>query len=252
MQQVVDEAGLTWLETPDQAVVWGTALGLQDEIEGVLRAASRTSRRARTSGVRPVLPALVPRTRAGRRSRLGAAAGSGGSLFSGSGDPRPRRDDVGARDDRELARRRRAAAAAAASAAAVAAAAAAAPAAASSARSERGRRRQAPNRSRHASRPSIVTGGRGRARQRLRGHPELLGRRAATPSGAISMTRSARSRASASHAVRRRVVEERLGLGRARAEPVEGERRAPPRASPCRSRDPGTADPATSRCGPCR
>jgi hypothetical protein len=29
MQQVVDEAGLTWLETPDQAVVWGTALGLQ-------------------------------------------------------------------------------------------------------------------------------------------------------------------------------------------------------------------------------
>ena len=36
MQQVVDEAGLDWLETPDQAVVWGTALGLQGEIEGVL------------------------------------------------------------------------------------------------------------------------------------------------------------------------------------------------------------------------
>ena len=37
MQQVVDEAGLQWLETPDQAVVWGTALGLQDDIEGVLK-----------------------------------------------------------------------------------------------------------------------------------------------------------------------------------------------------------------------
>ena len=37
MQQVVDGAGLTWLETPDQAVVWGTALGLQSEIESVLQ-----------------------------------------------------------------------------------------------------------------------------------------------------------------------------------------------------------------------
>ena len=36
MQQVVDEAGLDWLDTPDQAVVWGTALGLQGEIEEVL------------------------------------------------------------------------------------------------------------------------------------------------------------------------------------------------------------------------
>ena len=37
MQQVVDQAGLTWLETPDQAVVWGTALGLQGDIEDVLK-----------------------------------------------------------------------------------------------------------------------------------------------------------------------------------------------------------------------
>ena len=80
MQQVVDEAGLDWLDTPDQAVVWGTALGLQGEIEGVLsrsledvkrgpdeRAPSRTSR----SGTR---------TRAARRSwdrpRTLAAAGA--------------------------------------------------------------------------------------------------------------------------------------------------------------------------------
>ncbi|HEV7810000.1 MAG TPA: TPM domain-containing protein, partial [Candidatus Limnocylindrales bacterium] len=36
MDQVVAEAGLPWLETPDQAVVWGTALGLNQEIEAVL------------------------------------------------------------------------------------------------------------------------------------------------------------------------------------------------------------------------
>jgi uncharacterized membrane protein YgcG len=36
MQQVVDEAQLDWLETPDQAVVWGVALGLHREVEEVL------------------------------------------------------------------------------------------------------------------------------------------------------------------------------------------------------------------------
>ena len=36
MDQVVADAGLEWLDTPDQAIVWGTALGLQDEIEKVL------------------------------------------------------------------------------------------------------------------------------------------------------------------------------------------------------------------------
>jgi uncharacterized membrane protein YgcG len=37
MKQVVAEAGLSWIETPDQAVVWGVALGLQGEVEAVLR-----------------------------------------------------------------------------------------------------------------------------------------------------------------------------------------------------------------------
>ncbi len=36
MDEVVAKSGLTWLETPDRAVVWATALGLQDEIEKVL------------------------------------------------------------------------------------------------------------------------------------------------------------------------------------------------------------------------
>lgn len=36
MDEVVEKSGLAWLETPDRAVVWGTALGLQDEIQQVL------------------------------------------------------------------------------------------------------------------------------------------------------------------------------------------------------------------------
>jgi len=36
MNQVVQEANLEWLETPDQATVWGVALGLQEDVERVI------------------------------------------------------------------------------------------------------------------------------------------------------------------------------------------------------------------------
>jgi hypothetical protein len=36
MDQVVVEARLPWLETPDQAAVWAVALGLQDDVQKVL------------------------------------------------------------------------------------------------------------------------------------------------------------------------------------------------------------------------
>jgi uncharacterized membrane protein YgcG len=36
MTQVVESRVLPWLDTPDQAVVWGTALGLHDEVQHVL------------------------------------------------------------------------------------------------------------------------------------------------------------------------------------------------------------------------
>ena len=74
MQQVVDEAGLDWLETPDQAVVWGTALGLQDEIEGVL---SRSLEDVKAGGdQRRRRPTSRPGTgrRTGRRSPARAAS----------------------------------------------------------------------------------------------------------------------------------------------------------------------------------
>ena len=80
MQQVVDEAGLDWLDTPDQAVVWGTALGLQHEIEGVLERSLEDVQRGSTARrLRPLLPGLVPglerRPARPRRPPRAAAAG---------------------------------------------------------------------------------------------------------------------------------------------------------------------------------
>ena len=247
MQQVVDEAGLTWLETPDQAVVWGTALGLQDEIEDVLQRSSRTSRDPPPIASSTYFPAWY-RTGTGRRSREAGAAGSGGSIFSGLGRAGPRRDDVGARDDRELpgivgrqrwrrvqrrlvGRWRR-----------------------------RGRRRvlgptagdpgaHAPNSSRQASSPSIST-----VRPRPRppvvdGHPEplrlardALRRQRPTP---VLLVPECRARPRSRRRCRGRPTTRRP------ARPGRRTRtRAPPTASPCRGPDPGTPARATNPCRP--
>ena len=86
MQQVVDEASLAWLDTPDQAVVWGTALGLQSEIEGVLSRSLEDVRHGQTGGYVPWFPIWYKGS--GGTSFAGAGvAGSGGSLFSNSGIP---------------------------------------------------------------------------------------------------------------------------------------------------------------------
>ena len=91
MQQVVDQAGLTWLETPDQAVVWGTALGLQGSIESVLAAlASRTSSNQPQLASIDVLPGLVPNVGSAPRSR--AASRPGVAARSS----RPRRSPISA------------------------------------------------------------------------------------------------------------------------------------------------------------
>ena len=76
MQQVVDEAGLAWLDTPDQAVVWGTALGLQGEIEGVLSRSLEDVKEGRTSGVVPYFPVWY-QTSSGTPFMSSAAGGSG-------------------------------------------------------------------------------------------------------------------------------------------------------------------------------
>ena len=86
MQQVVDEAGLDWLDTPDQAVVWGTALGLQGEIEGVLSRSLEDVKRGQTSGTVPYFPAWY-QTSSGTAFVGSGSGGSGGSVFSDSGIP---------------------------------------------------------------------------------------------------------------------------------------------------------------------
>jgi uncharacterized membrane protein YgcG len=88
MQQVVDESGLDWLDTPDQAVVWGTALGLQDDIEQVLKRSLEDVQEGRTSssGFVPYFPAWYQGS-SGAPLTSANASGSGGSLFSNSGVP---------------------------------------------------------------------------------------------------------------------------------------------------------------------
>jgi uncharacterized membrane protein YgcG len=87
MQQVVDQAGLTWLDTPDQAVVWGTALGLQSDIEGVLSRSLEDVQAGRTaSGGIPYFPYWY-QSSSGTPFVGSGAGGSGASLFSDSGIP---------------------------------------------------------------------------------------------------------------------------------------------------------------------
>jgi hypothetical protein len=86
MQQVVDEAGLAWLETPDQAVVWGTALGLQEDIESVLSRSLEDVKDAPTGLSSTYFPAWYT-TSDGSSIASGVASGSGGSIFSSSGIP---------------------------------------------------------------------------------------------------------------------------------------------------------------------
>jgi hypothetical protein len=86
MQQVVDEAGLDWLETPDQAVVWGTALGLQGEIEQVLERSLEDVREQPSMASTTYFPAWY-RTSDGSSFAGGAASVSRGSIFSGSALP---------------------------------------------------------------------------------------------------------------------------------------------------------------------
>ena len=81
MQQVVDEAKLPWLETPDQALVWGVALGLQDLVQDVLSRSLEDLEQGRASAGMVWFP--------GWYGSQGAFSGgaAAGSLFSGSAVP---------------------------------------------------------------------------------------------------------------------------------------------------------------------
>ncbi|HET7031097.1 MAG TPA: TPM domain-containing protein [Candidatus Limnocylindrales bacterium] len=93
MDQVVAQAGLSWLETPDQAVVWGTALGLHAEIEAVLGRSLEDLQTGRAAAGATYLPTWYGTSAGGGHAFAsgggdfaGASAGSGG-LFSSSAIP---------------------------------------------------------------------------------------------------------------------------------------------------------------------
>ncbi len=83
MDQVIQQSGLSWLETPDQAVVWATALGLAGQVEDVLQ---RTMEDTRTTGAPAGYFPLWYRGSDGT-SLAGGASGGGGGIFSSSGIP---------------------------------------------------------------------------------------------------------------------------------------------------------------------
>ena len=83
MDQVVADAGLEWLDTPDQAIVWGTALGLQDEIEKVLERSLDDVKDGRAAATGTYFPAWY----GGSGGQGFANTGGGGGIFSSSGVP---------------------------------------------------------------------------------------------------------------------------------------------------------------------
>ncbi|CAN5820908.1 hypothetical protein BH24CHL6_BH24CHL6_02040 [soil metagenome] len=87
MNEVVEGAELDWLETPDQALVWGVALGLQQEVEDVLERSVEDAQ-AGISEHNPWAPAWYGRSPASAgASALGGDRGLAPGLFSGSSVP---------------------------------------------------------------------------------------------------------------------------------------------------------------------
>jgi len=84
MDQVVADAGLPWLETPDQAVVWGTALGLEHEVEDVLSRSIDDVKQGRASAGATYVPFWYGTGGADGSAGIG---GGGGGLFSSSAVP---------------------------------------------------------------------------------------------------------------------------------------------------------------------
>ena len=100
MGEVVQTAAIPLIESPDDAVVWGVALGLQSEVERGPRADGRR-RQVRGRAVR-LLPGLVRQQLRWRLGRRAGRLGSGPDELVA--DPQLRRHDGGAGHHRELAR----------------------------------------------------------------------------------------------------------------------------------------------------
>ena len=83
MRQVVDEAKMDWLETPDQAVVWGVALGLQGRVQAVLDRSLEDLRGGRV----PTSAVWLPIWYGSGSNQLSGSGAVGGGLMSSSAIP---------------------------------------------------------------------------------------------------------------------------------------------------------------------
>jgi uncharacterized membrane protein len=86
MNQVVKDAGLAWIETPDQATVWGVALGLQEDVEAVIGRSAEDAQ-AGVSTYNPWVPMWYGRGFASSGTGGGGQFGVAPGLFSSSGVP---------------------------------------------------------------------------------------------------------------------------------------------------------------------
>ena len=86
MDQVVAEANLPWLDTPDLAVVWGTALGLHHEIDAVMARTLDDQRDGRVAPGSTYVPSWYG-VGSGGGSAFAGGGGGGGGLFSSSAVP---------------------------------------------------------------------------------------------------------------------------------------------------------------------
>lgn len=88
MEQVVaDPTVKTLADTPDKAVVWGFALGLQGEVEGVLRRNLEDASADPSHVATPYYPLWLGSSPSTLSGGLGGGQMASGSIFSGSGVP---------------------------------------------------------------------------------------------------------------------------------------------------------------------
>ena len=86
MNEVVERAQMAWLETPDQALVWGVALGLNAEVEEVIRRSVQDAR-AGVTDHRPWVPAWYGTSSLSPARSSGGSGGLAPGLFSSSAVP---------------------------------------------------------------------------------------------------------------------------------------------------------------------
>jgi hypothetical protein len=76
LDEAIKVAGMAWVETPDQALVWGVALGLRAEVEALLRRTAGAPAGG-TAPARPFIPRWIERAIPAAAAQASAEPGTG-------------------------------------------------------------------------------------------------------------------------------------------------------------------------------